>query len=102
MVFKGPLRFVLSASGHIAGVFNPASSNKYDYWANDKVIKTYPQSPERCLVSAKEYKQSWGHDWQEWITSHGYSGNKVKARQVGEGALPVIEPAPGSYVCKRS
>jgi polyhydroxyalkanoate synthase len=94
-LMKGPCRFVLSGSGHIAGVVNPPAANKYGYWTND----TLPPTAEAWLASAKENPGSWWTDWDAWLAPR--SGAKVPARQPGDGALPVIEDAPGSYVKQR-
>ncbi len=84
-------RFVLSASGHIAGVVNPPASNKYAYWTNDE--KT--PSADKWLEHAAQHKGSWWVDWQNWIT--GFTGERVPPRSIKQE----LEPAPGSYVKKR-
>jgi len=91
-IFKGDIRFVLAASGHIAGVINPPSKKKYCYWTNDKL----PASPDKWLDSAKETAGSWWPDWNEWQKK--FSSEKVPARAVGAGKLKPLEDAPGSYV----
>ncbi|GAB4177448.1 MAG: class I poly(R)-hydroxyalkanoic acid synthase [Thalassobaculales bacterium] len=91
-LYKGPIRFVLSGSGHIAGVINPAQSGKYGYWTNAKK----PKSPKKWLEGAEQHDGSWWPDWAQWLAKHG--GGKVPARKPGDGKLPVIEDAPGSYV----
>ncbi len=91
-IYQGPIRFVLGASGHIAGVINPPSGNKYGYWVNDEL----PADPDDWLAGASEHAGSWWVDWQQWVKKH--SGKMVEARQPGEGGLPAIEDAPGSYV----
>ena len=93
--FKGPVRFVLGASGHIAGVVNPPSANKYCYWTNSKK----PADPEAWLQGAKSHDGSWWQDWGRWLSGHG--GPQVPARHPGDGALVPIEDAPGSYVRAR-
>jgi len=92
-VFDGKVRFVLSASGHIAGVVNPPAANKYCYWTNTK----NPADPEKWLSSAKEHAGSWWVDWDNWLKPQ--SGKQVEARKPGKGGLKVIEDAPGAY-CK--
>jgi polyhydroxyalkanoate synthase len=89
---SGPIRFVLGASGHIAGVVNPPAGNKYCYWTNTKK----PKSPDAWLAGATENPGSWWTDWQKWIEK--YAGKKIPARVPGSGKLKVIEDAPGSYV----
>ncbi|KAF0139347.1 MAG: polyhydroxyalkanoate synthase [Rhodospirillaceae bacterium] len=88
----GPVRFVLAASGHIAGVINPPSANKYHYWTNPEKP---PKSPEAWFQGAQQSPGSWWPDWLEWASSH--APDKVPARVPGEGPLKVIEDAPGAY-----
>jgi polyhydroxyalkanoate synthase len=91
-LFKGPTRFVLSASGHIAGIVNPPSAKKYCYWTNDKKAKT----PDEWLKNAEEHPGSWWTDWDAWLTPQ--SGKLVPAR----APKNAIEDAPGSYVKTRA
>jgi polyhydroxyalkanoate synthase len=93
---NGPVRFVLGESGHIAGVINPPSANKYGYWTSTAL----PADPEAWLARAEHHAGSWWTDWAKWMGRHG--GGRVRARQPGDGALPVLEDAPGSYVKVRS
>jgi len=88
----GPKRFVLAASGHIAGVVNPPDSGKYSHWIND----TLPPEPEAWLAGGTEMAGSWWLDWHRWILS--FDKRQVPARQPGDGKLAAIEDAPGSYV----
>jgi polyhydroxyalkanoate synthase len=97
-LLKGPMRFVLGGSGHIAGVINPPAANKYGYWMNDR--KTLPEDPEEWFDKAKQKEGSWWLDWQKWIAKLDDS-ERVGARVPGDGKLKVIEDAPGSYVAKR-
>jgi polyhydroxyalkanoate synthase len=94
-LFPGPKRFVLAGSGHIAGIVNPPSANKYHYWTNDKL----PGDPEQWLKGAQQHPGSWWTDWGRWIAAQG--GGKVPARVPGKGGLRAIEDAPGSYVRAR-
>ncbi|MGF7206760.1 polyhydroxyalkanoate synthase [Skermanella aerolata] len=94
-IFSGPVKFVLSASGHIAGVVNPPAADKYCYWTNTKL----PKTPDAWLEAAKQSPGSWWPEWFKWLQKHG--GGKVEARIPGTGGLPVIEDAPGSYVAVR-
>jgi len=91
-LFKGPIRFVLSASGHIAGVINPPAANKYCYWTNTKK----PKDPDAWFEPAKQHDGSWWSDWQKWVKKH--AGSQVDCRRPGDGGLKPIEDAPGSYV----
>jgi polyhydroxyalkanoate synthase len=93
---SGPVRFVLGASGHIAGVINPPSANKYGYWTSEAL----PADPETWLNGAAFHQGSWWSDWEKWIAGHG--GGKVPSRQPGSGKLAAIEDAPGSYVRVRA
>jgi polyhydroxyalkanoate synthase len=93
--FTGETRFVLAGSGHIAGVVNPPSSGKYQYWTNEKGADTL----EAFIAGAAETKGSWWPDWLAWLTPR--SGKQVKARVPGKGAYNVIEDAPGAYVKER-
>ncbi len=95
-LYSGPIRFVLSASGHIAGVVNPPHKDKYCYWTNSKI----PKDPEKWFEAAKHHDGSWWPDWDKWLKKHAGS-NDVKARQPGGGKLKPIEDAPGSYVKMR-
>ncbi|MGH7089895.1 MAG: PHA/PHB synthase family protein, partial [Stellaceae bacterium] len=91
-LYKGPVKFVLAASGHIAGVVNPPDQVKYGHWENTKL----PKKPEDWLAGAQFHEGSWWPVWEKWIARH--SGGKVKARHLGDGKLKPIEDAPGSYV----
>jgi poly[(R)-3-hydroxyalkanoate] polymerase subunit PhaC len=91
----GPNRFVLAASGHIAGVVNPPDSGKYNHWINTDL----PADPEQWLHGATELAGSWWPDWHRWLTA--LAGERVPARVPGKGKLKAIEPAPGSYVKER-
>ena len=91
-IYKGPVRFVLAASGHIAGVANPPDAGKYSHWVNEDL----PPEPEAWFKGATELAGSWWPDWHRWVS--GLDRTMVKARIPGEGGLPAIEDAPGSYV----
>jgi polyhydroxyalkanoate synthase len=93
--FRGPLRFVLAGSGHIAGVVNPPEAEKYQYWTNDEKVGTL----DEFLAGATETKGSWWPDWIKWIGARGEKKVPAKgARVPGKGKLKAIEDAPGSYV----
>ncbi|HUN53362.1 MAG TPA: class I poly(R)-hydroxyalkanoic acid synthase [Candidatus Sulfotelmatobacter sp.] len=93
-LFRGPIRLVLAGSGHVAGVINPPAAKKYQHWVNE--AKTFPPTPEEWFATATEVPGSWWEDWDRWLAK--YSGERVPARRPGDGALPVLEDAPGSYV----
>jgi polyhydroxyalkanoate synthase len=89
--YKSPiLRFVLAASGHIAGVVNPPEKKKYCHWVSHN--HDFPKSPDKWLSEAEELPGSWWPDWNKWQSQ--FAGSKVPVRKVAKG----IEPAPGSYV----
>ena len=92
----GPKKFVLGASGHIAGVINPPAGNKYGYWTNQRL----PADPEKWFEGATWHEGSWWPDWSAWLARKG--GKKVPARQPGDGQLKPLEDAPGSYVKVRA
>ena len=91
-LFSGPVKFVLAASGHIAGVVNPPAGGKYSHWTNTR----NPKDPDAWFKSATEHPGSWWPEWLKWIGKK--SGAKVAARSPGDGKLKVLEEAPGSYV----
>jgi polyhydroxyalkanoate synthase len=93
--FRGPVKFVLAGSGHIAGVVNPPEAGKYQYWTNDSKVSTL----EEFIAGAKETKGSWWPDWIAWIGARSEKKVPAKgARVPGGGKLKAIEDAPGSYV----
>lgn len=90
---RGPRRFVLAGSGHIAGIINPPEAEKYNFCVNDSI----PATPEKWLAGASRTNGSWWNDWQRWQMA--FAGPQIPARQVDE--LTAIEPAPGRYVRRR-
>jgi polyhydroxyalkanoate synthase subunit PhaC len=94
--FAGPVKYVLSGSGHIAGVVNPPAGGKYQYWTNDNIKAA---SVAEWMKGAVEHKGSWWPDWLQWLQS--IDAERVPARPVGD-VLPPIEDAPGSYVRVRA
>jgi polyhydroxyalkanoate synthase len=98
-VKPGQLRFVLGASGHIAGSINPPSKNKRSYWASDS--KTLPADSEAWFVAAQEHPGSWWTDWSRWLATHG-GPMKSPPRSYGSAKYKVIEPAPGTYVKQKA
>jgi polyhydroxyalkanoate synthase subunit PhaC len=95
--FGGPVKYVLSGSGHIAGVVNPPALKKYQYWTNDNIDV---ENLAEWMKGAEEHKGSWWPDWREWLG--GLDGEEVPARRVEGGPRPPIEDAPGSYVRVRA
>jgi polyhydroxyalkanoate synthase len=94
-LLSGRCRFVLGASGHIAGVLNPPAKNKRQYWTNEET----PANPDDWFASAKQHPGSWWTDWFTWLASHG-GERQPAAGQVGSAEYPSLEPAPGRYVRK--
>jgi len=93
-LYKGPIKFVLADSGHIAGVISPPGS-RYGHWQNPNL----PKSPAEWFETANLVQTSWWPTWEEWVSWH--DGGWVKARESG-GLLQPIEDAPGSYVRVRA
>ena len=93
--FSGPTIFMMAGSGHIAGVINPPSANKYQFWSNEQPAETL----DEWKAGATETPGSWWHYWDKWLAPQ--SGKKVKRRVPGDGKLKAIEDAPGSYVKMR-
>ena len=91
-ILGGPSRFVLSGSGHIAGMINPPAANKYGYWTSDAL----PATPEEWFDDARQNEGSWWTDWQAWIAPR--AGREVVPRIPGKGKLKALADAPGTYV----
>lgn len=97
-VLPGKKRFVMGASGHIAGVINPPAKNKRSHWIRSD--GKLPETLDQWLAGAKEYPGSWWTDWSEWLKSQ--SGKLVAApKSYGGGKYKAIEAAPGRYVKKK-
>jgi polyhydroxyalkanoate synthase len=88
--------FVLGASGHIAGVVNPASKNRRSYWTG----APYPADPDEWRSGAQEKNGSWWPVWSEWLARHG-GGRREAPKAVGNVQYRPIEAAPGRYVKQR-
>jgi polyhydroxyalkanoate synthase len=91
-LFGGDVTYVVSGSGHIAGVVNPPDRNKYQYWSNGPVEGAF----EDWLAQATETPGSWWPHWHQWVLAH--DAEKAKPRRPGGDQLNPIEEAPGSYV----
>jgi polyhydroxyalkanoate synthase len=89
---KGPVRFVLGGSGHIAGIVNPPAAKKYHYWTNESL----PATADEWFAGAAQRPGSWWEDWQAWIDRHN-AGERVAAREPKDA----LEDAPGSYAALR-
>jgi len=90
-------RFVLAASGHVAGVINPPARNRRSHWVNDNL----DCDAKDWLGSAEEKSGSWWPDWDGWMKAHS-SGTVRAPRKLGNATFPVIEPAPGRYVRQKT
>jgi poly[(R)-3-hydroxyalkanoate] polymerase subunit PhaC len=96
-LLTGRIEFVLAASGHIAGIINPASRNRRNYWLNDRL----QADPDRWLEGATSHSGTWWSHWSNWLKPFG--GVEVAARQtLGRGRYAEIEPAPGRYVKEKA
>ena len=93
----GKTRFVLGASGHIAGVINPVAKNKRSHWLEGK----QGGGAEDWLTSAREVPGSWWTDWAEWLKTHS-DGEVAAPKGPGNKTYKLIEPAPGRYVCEKA
>ncbi len=90
-------RFVLAASGHVAGVINPPARNRRSHWVNDNLNC----DAENWLEGANEKPGSWWPDWDGWMKRHA-SGTVHAPKELGNTTYPLIEPAPGRYVRQKS
>ena len=95
-LLRGPVRFVLAASGHIAGVINPAQRNRRNYWQQDAL----PEDAGEWLAGTSSVPGSWWPDWTGWLAAS--AGPLVPARRCGSAAFPVLENAPGRYVQEKA
>lgn len=91
-IFRNNIKFVLTTSGHVAGVVNHPSNKKYSYFVNDKMEK----DGEEWLKNAQEFQGSWWENWLVWNVN--FAGNSEEALLPEKGKLKIIEEAPGTYV----
>jgi len=98
-VFSGKKRFVLGASGHIAGVINPPAKGKRSHWIGKTAA--LPASANEWLESAVEHPGSWWTDWSAWLASHA-GAMKPAPKAPGHRSYKAIEPAPGRYVKQKA
>ncbi|TBV08183.1 class I poly(R)-hydroxyalkanoic acid synthase [Phytopseudomonas dryadis] len=92
-LLSGPCRFVLGASGHIAGVINPPARQKRHYWLNERIT----EEPDAWLEAAEQHPGSWWHDWFAWLAGHA-GPRRPAVMHTGNAEYPAVEPAPGRYV----
>lgn len=98
-VLPGKKRFVMGASGHIAGVINPPAAKKRCYWTGSET--TFPKDVNQWIGKAKEHAGSWWPDWADWLKAH--AGKQIAApKTYGKGRYKAIENAPGRYVKERA
>ena len=92
-LFGGPVTFILSEAGHIAGIINPPGKREYGHWTGPD-----PRGldAEAWHAAATRDAHSWWPRWMGWLEE--YAGDRVPAREPGAGGLPALEDAPGSYV----
>jgi len=90
---KGDTRFVLGASGHVAGVINPPAKNRRSYWKNDRLHA----DADEWLAGAEELPGSWWSDWDAWLQAYS-DGERAAPKKPGNASYKTIEPAPGRYV----
>jgi polyhydroxyalkanoate synthase len=94
-LLSGKVRFVLGASGHVAGIVNPPAKNKYGHWVNEDL----PDTPDQWWAGSRFIQESWWLDWARW--NRAYAGEQVPARPVVEPAGRPLDDAPGCYVTRR-
>lgn len=93
---QGKIEFVLGASGHVAGVINPASKNRRNYWTGGEL----GQGADHWLETAERQEGSWWPNWAKWLKPK--AGKKIDApKDFGNAEFKVVEPAPGRYVSAR-
>jgi polyhydroxyalkanoate synthase subunit PhaC len=96
----GEKRFVLGASGHIAGIVNPPAGKRRGYWTG-AAETPYMQDPEAWLARAKEERGSWWPEWWQWLEQYK-GGERDAPAQTGNAQYRAIEPAPGRYVKQKA
>ena len=93
----GEKKFVLGASGHIAGIVNPAAGGKRSFWFSED----YSENPDDWLAQAKEERGSWWSQWSQWLAQFK-GGERAAPAQSGNAQYQAIEPAPGRYVKQKA
>lgn len=100
-VLKGPMQFVMGASGHIAGVVNPPAKKKRSYWVAD-TINPAELSADDWLAKSQEHPGSWWTHWSTWLAGQSGACDKTAKKSLGNARYQPIEAAPGRYVKVRS
>jgi polyhydroxyalkanoate synthase len=100
-LLSNQVRFVLGASGHIAGSINSATRDKRSYWVQTIADAAQPVSAQAWLADASEIKGSWWTDWSAWLQSHQGDSRSAPTR-LGDTKHPMLEDSPGSYVKVKS
>lgn len=95
-VLPGEKRFVMGASGHVAGVINPPAANKRSHWLRED--GQFPVAVDDWIAGANEEPGSWWPDWAAWLQAHGGKQKAAPKRYGRSGKYKKIEPAPGRYV----
>ena len=90
-LFKGPVRFVMTSGGHIAGIVSPPGP-KVKLWTNDEL----PRDPDEWRAGAVEHRETWWTDWASWLSDR--AGEARAPRSIGSTRHPAIGDAPGEYV----
>ncbi len=88
--------FIMTQSGHIAGIVNPPSKNKYGHYTNTDL----KLDAADWLAGAEFHEGSWWPRWEAWLKKK--SGKQVPAREVGDSDHPPLAPAPGTYVAMKA
>ena len=100
-LLSNQVRFVLGASGHIAGSINSATRDKRSYWVQTRADAAQPASAQAWLADASEIKGSWWKDWSAWLQNHQGDSRSAPTR-LGDTKHPMLEDSPGSYVKVKS
>lgn len=94
-LMSGPVRFILTTGGHIAGIINPPAKSRREYWTNEEITR----EPKVWLSHATNHKGSWWVDWFPWLKQ--YSGDLVASPGMGSPEYPTLGDAPGMYVLEK-
>ncbi|MGB0934478.1 MAG: PHA/PHB synthase family protein [Alphaproteobacteria bacterium] len=97
-LFEGACKFVLSGSGHVAGVINPPKAEKYGFWTNNEA----PEDPQVWLEQATHHAGSWWNEWNHWLQGHSLDMIDAEERNPESNARKALAEAPGEYVLKRA